>query len=557
LEGAPAPAGAPVSFSIHPSSSAGARAASALAIFLAYAALQSWWLPPDGFFSGDAGTKYLQARAVVDHGPLRPWIEGPSLALDPALRWHEPFLLPRGGHLVGVFSWLLATVTALFLALFGLRGLYVVPALSVAVMFLAACAIGRAAGQRWGGMLTGWAAVLATPLLFYGAELWEHAPAVALTTTGIALLCRADTIGRRDAALSGACFVFAGTLRPEALFALPAVLIALAWIDAARVRRAAIGVTIGAGCAAAIAIAMNLFIYGEPVPPQVSSNLQAGFSYWDVRRDAVVTLILPLWGREAFVAGLVLAAAAGFATTPRARIAMVHGGVGLLLAVGLGVPLWKTFADRQTWDVTFGTVSMAHTWPSIALLACAAVARPAGRLERALLLAAGLIFALVFFTMPHTGGAQWSARFFLPVAPLAAVLAAQALERRGTRILAAVTIAASIGVQVYGVAHLRHAKRITSQIARMTASLAAPGDLVVSDLFWFPQVTATLYPTRRMLYARTDAEMQAIAAQAHADGIDRFWLATGTPKGDFVLFSSDSRRDAGLSGLTFQRFVRK
>src|SRR5713101_1205356 len=132
----------------------------AVLIVLAFAALQYWWLPPDGFFSGDSGTKYLQARAVVEHGPLRPWIDGPSLDVDRALRWQEPFLLPTNGHLVGEFSWLLAVLTAPFLRVLGLRGLYVMPALSLAVIFLAASSMGRTLGQRWGGMWSGWCAVL-------------------------------------------------------------------------------------------------------------------------------------------------------------------------------------------------------------------------------------------------------------------------------------------------------------------------------------------------------------------------------------------------------------
>src|SRR5258708_2899009 len=210
------------------------RLASALVIVLAYCALQYWWLPPDGFCTGDAGTKYLQARAVVAHGALHPWVDGPALDVDTALRWQEPFLLPVRGHLVGVFSWLLSILAAPFLAVFGLRGLYIIPALSVAAIFLAAASIGRSLGQPMGGVATGWCAVLATPLLFYGGELWEHAPAVALSTAGIALVLRGGPAARRDAALAGACFVLAAALRPEALVAAPAILLARAWVDGPR-----------------------------------------------------------------------------------------------------------------------------------------------------------------------------------------------------------------------------------------------------------------------------------------------------------------------------------
>ena len=45
---------------------------SALLIVAAYGAIQYWWLPPDGFLTGDQGAKYLAARAVLQNGPLHP-----------------------------------------------------------------------------------------------------------------------------------------------------------------------------------------------------------------------------------------------------------------------------------------------------------------------------------------------------------------------------------------------------------------------------------------------------------------------------------------------------
>jgi hypothetical protein len=545
------------------------RLVSALLIVLAYCALQYWWLPPDGFFTGDAGTKYLQARAVVAHGALRPWIDGPALDVDTALRWQEAFLLPVNGHLVGIFSWLLSILTAPFLAFFGLRGLYVIPALSVAIVFLAASSLGRSLGQPWGGAASGWCAVLSTPVLFYGAELWEHAPAVALSAVGSALLFRRGPAPRRDAALGGACFVVAAALRPEALVVAPAILFARAWMEGPRsVARGMLPLVMGAAFAGAVIAVVNVTIYGAIVPQQVTSNLRAGSSWWDVRGDAILSLILPSGARGLFVAALVVLAAGAFVRSPRARLWCAHAAVTTMLAAGVGAPLWRMYAGHPPWLSTPETMQLAHTWPALALLGYA-IAWPAEtRLERALLAMIALIFVMVLLTMPHTGGAQWSARFFLSAAPLAAALGAQLLFRRPTRTVAALAIGLSIGVQVYGLTYLRYYKRINAQITHLTASLSQPDEVIASDVFWYPQVTATLYPSRRLLFARVSSDFQEIAAAAADRDIKTLWIATApamrgyTPPPAFASgagrapFVRGRERDAGLSSLIFYEYVR-
>src|SRR5258708_32874204 len=100
------------------------RRASVLAVAVAallgfFAALQSV-APPDGFFSGDQGAKYLQTRAFALQGPLRPGIEVASRDVDPELR-HQ-VLENRGGQLIGVFAWLLAVRAAPFFAVLAVPG---------------------------------------------------------------------------------------------------------------------------------------------------------------------------------------------------------------------------------------------------------------------------------------------------------------------------------------------------------------------------------------------------------------------------------------------------
>ena len=93
--------------------------ASALLIAAFCAAMQWLVLPPDGFVTGDQGSKFLQARAFADQGPLNPSIEVMSRDIDPEYRRQEPKLKNRRGRLVSEFLWLLPLLTAPFFACSG------------------------------------------------------------------------------------------------------------------------------------------------------------------------------------------------------------------------------------------------------------------------------------------------------------------------------------------------------------------------------------------------------------------------------------------------------
>src|SRR5215831_18645339 len=118
------------------------RAASAVLIGLFFAVAQMAFFPADGFMTGDQGSKYLQTRAFAEQGPFNPAIDVRSRDIDPGYRYAEPKLKNRGGRLVSEFMWLLPLLSAPFLALFGMRGLYAVPALSAIVVFLCAARLG-------------------------------------------------------------------------------------------------------------------------------------------------------------------------------------------------------------------------------------------------------------------------------------------------------------------------------------------------------------------------------------------------------------------------------
>lgn len=144
-------------------------------------------LRPDAFYVGDPGVKLVAARnALVFPGsPLE--IPLPLIGTDRTPHV-DPFFAVHGTHAHAVTSELFPLASAPFLALFGMRGLYVWPALGF-IAAIAACAwLASVLDPGRDGAIVAAVAALGTPWLFYGLEFWEHAPAIAAGTVGTALL---------------------------------------------------------------------------------------------------------------------------------------------------------------------------------------------------------------------------------------------------------------------------------------------------------------------------------------------------------------------------------
>jgi hypothetical protein len=585
-------------------------ALSAAAILAFFAGLQVI-APPDGFFSGDQGAKYLQARAFALHGPLHPGIEVASRDIDPG--FHHQILENRGGQLVGVFSWLLPMLTAPFLAAFGFRGLYVVPALSAVVIFLAAAALGRRlAGGT--GLWTAWAVVLAAPVLVYGAELWEHAPAAACVIVAAVLFMdvaksrrsrvaaeaggsevglpavarsakvgggRAEIGGRGSEAgtcqlttgnrqpgtgnrqrptgswrvvLAGAVIAIGALFREEAGLALPALVVAraIAFPSDHRVKDAIrCGVLAAAGALAVflLAVPVNLVVYGSPVPLHLSVEVGKTNVHPPVRSAIVAQLLLPDRWRAAFAISLVLAILAGLRYRARrgdAWFVLTIAGALATLAIVVLIPIWRVVVLGEPSLQAYSLDSIVHTWSfCVALLLLPLLGGEDVRWDvvRYLGVAAVLMTIGAVAIVPSAGGAQWSPRYLFAAAPLLAALASVPAmrisgptPRRAALVLwtARVAIAAAAIAQVDGLRYLVVAKARNARSVHRLAELTDPDEVVISDVPWFPQVTAALIPSRRILLAWSPAEVPEIAAAAAQHGLRKIAVVSSTGETGYV-----------------------
>lgn len=532
----------------------------AVVLILLFAGLQMFVLPPEGWVTGDQGSKFLQTRAFAANGPLAPGIEVLSRDLDPDYRYQEPKMKNRRGRLVSEFLWLLPLITAPFFLIFGPRGLYVVPALSVIVIAIAAAALARhLAGER--GAWLAWVVVFATPVFVYGLEFWEHAPAVACVMVAAALSYPAGSDRQRDSIrliAAGAAIAVGALFREEVAAALPAFVVARAVaVPANRFQKLLSGglwAAAGAFAVFVVAVPVNLLIYGTPLPMHMTQDaweVAKAVPYLQVRHDIIFGLLLPAEHIGVFFAAAAVGLCAGLVQSWRqdryakARddhaaqvlLATVHFSTIVTVIIAVGLPVWKMAALGARGDA-YRTTSAAHTWIfTVALLYWPWFRHNVNCAAARFLFASGMLLTIgTFIVVPTDGGSQWSPRFFLAAAPLLAIVAGAAMLRPGGsmrtnlassyRPFAAIVFLASMVMQATGVGWVMsgkaHSARLTAWIARETA----PGDVLISNVYWFPEVTATMAPTRRMLFSWTPGQMPAMAERVAAHGLRVFCIVT-------------------------------
>ncbi len=201
-----------------------ASCAAIIAVGCAWGAALLSTLRPEVFFSGDGGLKALMTRQLLD-GHFVAWLDLDQPAWVRSL-WDQgmypfrpPFAHPLHGHWYPSFEWTFPTLSAPGYALFGWRGLLVIPVLSILTIWARLVWLFRELRIAWlPASLALALVVFASPLTFYGAIFWEHAPAVAFALLGYADLALLETKPSRvRAARAGLLLGAAVFLRPEAL----------------------------------------------------------------------------------------------------------------------------------------------------------------------------------------------------------------------------------------------------------------------------------------------------------------------------------------------------
>ena len=230
-------------------------------------------LPPQTFFAGDPGVKLIAARHAIAQ-PGRPFqIPLPEIAGEPA-PFVDRFFLVHDDHSHAVTPELFPLLSAPFIAVLGLRGAYVLPAAGLLLAIAATAWLGLLLDRRRSPVTLLLTAFLGTPLLFYGLEFWEHAPAAGVAMLAAALLVRSASLSSSYGQFAGVGLLFgiAALLRPEALWFGVAVLAGSLLLRS----RPSAG-RLGAATAGMLLPLLLLELYtlahfGHALPPHIAGN---------------------------------------------------------------------------------------------------------------------------------------------------------------------------------------------------------------------------------------------------------------------------------------------
>ena len=491
-------------------------------------------LPPDGFFSGDSGLKLIAAFNAIDH-PLRPFaLDLPEVAGQP-VRHVDTMIAVHGDHGHAIQSPLFPVVSAALIAGLGLRGAYVLPAIAFIVLMPLLNVMRRHAAPRTSIGVLACIAVGANPMLFYSLEFWEHAPAVALAAGSSALGLVGIDRGRPAPWIvaSGMVGGLSVLLRPEAIWYVGSLGLVLGfrWWAA-----------FGAG-AAAILLPFALANYvhaGTILGTHASASLSPltdGYLFARWQRidswfvpDAAAAMVA-----FALVATAWLAAFTNLELAKRQVVALAGVAVLSVLAARQALPresLWQGFP--------------------LAMLALIPTSPSAGRVRWLYVIAAVSTLGIVL-TAAHDGGAQWGPRFLLVTAPVVIVLAAHgasdALNPGYGRVLriaiVALILIAGLATSRAAYRELRGSKRFYARIVSAAAAVTPPGEVLLTNVWWFDQIAAPLYGTRTFLYADSQQTATGILRALTDAHIDKATLVTTMEEGGEAL-------DRAVAGTCFE-----
>ena len=180
-----------------------------------FVALAVAWLgdPRSASFS-DAGARLATVKTMAEQGRWVPDLGYWAAGADPTgstTRFCSRSPRARAGYAVNSLPLVVAGRPLWQLG--GPRAAVLIPVLSVVLAAYAARRISRWA-SRGNGWLAFWFVGLLSPALFYGADFWEHTPALALALLAVALVLEG---GMRKVLLGGLAAGVAAAMRNDML----------------------------------------------------------------------------------------------------------------------------------------------------------------------------------------------------------------------------------------------------------------------------------------------------------------------------------------------------
>ncbi|MCO8126632.1 hypothetical protein NHL50_05385 [Acidimicrobiia bacterium EGI L10123] len=524
-----------------------------LAVYGALALLNS----TGGYLGTDTGAKVITLDRMAEEDTFSPAIGYWAEEWDPDGDYHPLFDTSQNedGEWVNVTTLPMLIAARPLYELGGYRLALLLPMLGGVLAALACRDIARRLAGEREGWWAFWVTALASPILVYSLDLWEHSVGAGLMLGAIALLLRViqGSTAWWLPVLAGVAFGVSASMRAETFVV---AFVSVGVTGLALLLRRRVGAAFAAGALAVVGFAgpwlvnaaLEVDLGGNRRTSRVSGQAQRRWwtEFGERGEEALITWFgLP--GFEypgnvvlgaAVVGAIVLGVTLGRRGEPRAAlVALVAAGGVYLLAFVSGL----------------GFVSGA--------LVASPFAAAAGLLrrkrDRATVLTMAVVMTVLIWTFQLTGGAvpQWGGRYLLvPTLLLTTCGVVAVVERDGARIPRLALVGFAVAVTVFGAAWLQQRSHDVDDFFEDLAE--RPEDVVISTNGFFVREAGPAYDDRLYLSIGRGADVEGAVEVVREAGFETFAVltrATDPPVLEATPLSSDVLEFLGVP-LVYHRY---
>lgn len=492
--------------------------------------------PLNGFWSGDQGVKLIQVQSILLNKMRTTALLYPGAAFDPKNEVNplRGQYLVHNGSTYSMFSDTFAVLSSIPFFFFGYPGLYILPALSLAVLGLICVRISRPLLGPYAAVVVALAITLTSPILFYSVIFWEHLPATALVVLGVWQALEAHVNrDRRRALIAGIGIGFATWLRNESVLAAPALVGAILLTRRPNALSTAFWISIGVAISLLPLMIYNQIVFGAFVGPHVlvaGAANNAGGNFFVSRLDWASRLIAPL-DSSIFVGILIMLALSTIVTMLRHTPEVIT--IGLTFVIVLSV---FTATLIRAMPGSGIQTNLLTTFPVILLCLLPVPLNRMNRMaERSdepsilLMFGVGFILCAWLIRLPD-GGAQWGPRMLLSAIPPLAIAGAWRafywLNRPAARLavagITAILLFAALLSQIEGLRNLRDSN--VRNHALLTTVDQSHARIVICDTAYGPPLLAPIFYDGRLIFLIDDGhDLDYLIEQLEVAGLNTFY----------------------------------